>query len=100
MEKGGFPAALLRTPRFEPAHEGRSMTGTDIAVRQLEEIQVHLVRIHALLARQRFSERDRQRMDAYFDAFASDLVGLEEYLRAVTPEEEPQGAELKSHAGA
>jgi hypothetical protein len=75
------------------------MTGIDIAVRQLEEIQVTLVRIHALLAGQRFSERDRNRMDAYFDAFASDLVGLEEYLRSITPEEEPREAGARSHAG-
>jgi hypothetical protein len=75
------------------------MPAIDIAVRQLEEIQVTLVRIHALLARQRFSERDRNRMDAYFDAFASDLVGLEEYLRAITPDEEPQEAGVRSHVG-
>ena len=75
------------------------MTGIDIAVRQLEEIQVSLVRIHALLAGRRFSERDRNRMDAYFDAFASDLVGLEEYLRSMTPEEEPRETVVKSHAG-
>ncbi len=68
------------------------MTGIDTAVRQLEEIQVSLVRIHALLARQRISEGDRQRMDAYFDAFASDLVGLEEYLRSITPDPEPRDA--------
>jgi hypothetical protein len=76
------------------------MTGIDIAVRQLEEIQVSLVRIHARLAGQRFSERDRNRMDAYFDAFASDLVGLEEYLRSMTAEEEPHDVGVKSHAGA
>ena len=75
------------------------MTGIDIAVRQLEEIQVSLVRIHALLAGQRFSEGDRLRMDAYFDAFASDLVGLEEYLRSITAEEEPHDAGVRSHAG-
>ena len=53
----------------------------DVAVRDLEKIQVSLVRLHALLAEYPMSVPDRHRVDGYFDAFASDLTGLEEYLR-------------------
>lgn len=42
-----------------------------------------LVRLHALLAEERMSVSDRHRLDGYFDAFASDLVGLEEFLRGM-----------------
>lgn len=55
----------------------------DQAVRELEQIQMSLVRVHALLARQAMSNTDRHRVDGYFDAFASNLTGLEEYLRGM-----------------
>lgn len=61
------------------------MTGSvDQAVRELEQIQMSLVRVHALLAGQAMSMSDRHRVDGYFDAFASNLTGLEEYLRGMS----------------
>lgn len=59
------------------------MPVVEVAVRDLENIQMILVRLHALLAQQPMSLADRHRVDGYFDAFASDLVGLEECLRAM-----------------
>lgn len=56
----------------------------ETAVRDLEKIQMSLVRLHALLAQQPMSGTDRHRVDGYFDAFASDLTGLEEYLRGMS----------------
>lgn len=61
------------------------MGDVETAVRDLEKIQMSLVRLHALLAQQQMSLTDRHRVDGYFDAFASDLVGLEEFLRALRP---------------
>ncbi|MFP5247719.1 MAG: hypothetical protein ACLGH0_13590 [Thermoanaerobaculia bacterium] len=60
------------------------MPVVEAAVRDLEQIQRSLVRLHALLAQQQMSLTDRHRVDAYFDAFASDLTGLEEYLRGMS----------------
>ena len=62
------------------------MAVAEVAVRDLENIQMILVRLHALLAQQPMSVTDRHRVDGYFDAFASDLVGLEECLRAMAAE--------------
>lgn len=59
------------------------MPVVETAVRDLEKIQMALVRLHALLAEERMSIADRHRLDGYFDAFASDLVGLEEFLRGM-----------------
>jgi hypothetical protein len=59
------------------------MAVLESAVRDLEQIQMSLVRLHSLLARETMSANDRHRVDGYFDAFASDLVGLEEYLRGL-----------------
>jgi hypothetical protein len=59
------------------------MPVVETAVRDLEKIQMSLVRLHALLAQQPMSLPDRMRVDRYFDAFASDLVGLEEFLRGM-----------------
>lgn len=53
----------------------------ETAVRELELIQMSLVRVHAMLAQHQMGTSDRHRVDGYFDAFASDLTGLEEYLR-------------------
>lgn len=61
------------------------MTAVDQAVRELEQIQMALVRVHAHLAGHPVSVRDRHQIDSYFDAFASNLTGLEEYLRGMTP---------------
>jgi len=58
------------------------MAVVETAVRDLEKIQMSLVRLHSLLAQESMSDSDRHRMDIYFDAFASDLVGLEEFLRS------------------
>lgn len=66
------------------ARKGRVMAVVETAVRDLEKIQLSLVRLHALLAQESMSDADRHRMDIYFDAFASDLVGLEEFLRSRT----------------
>lgn len=55
----------------------------ETAVRELEMIQRILVRVHAMLAQQEMGTNDRHRVDGYFDAFASDLTGLEEYLRGI-----------------
>jgi hypothetical protein len=60
------------------------MAVLETAVRDLEQIQVSLVRLHSLLAQEKMSANDRHRVDGYFDAFASDLVGLEEYLRGLS----------------
>lgn len=60
------------------------MPAVDTAVRDLANIQMMLVRIHALLADEAMSMTDRHRVDSYFDAFASDLTGLEEYLRGMS----------------
>lgn len=62
------------------------MAVAEVAVRDLENIQMILVRLHALLAQQPMSVTERHRVDGYFDAFASDLVGLEECLRAMAAE--------------
>ena len=65
------------------------MAVKETAVRDLEKIQLSLVRLHALLAQEPMSIGDRHRVDTYFDAFASNLVGLEEFLRGmrtVSPE--------------
>ena len=59
------------------------MPVAETAVRDLEKIQMSLVRLHALLAEQPLSASDRHRVDGYFDAFASNLVGLEEFLRSM-----------------
>ena len=59
------------------------MAVKETAVRDLEMIQLSLVRLHALLAQEPMSITDRHRVDTYFDAFASDLVGLEEFLRGM-----------------
>lgn len=59
------------------------MGDVETAVRDLEKIQMSLVRLHALLAQQPMAITDRHRVDGYFDAFASDLTGLEEFLRAM-----------------
>lgn len=59
------------------------MIVVETAVRDLEKIQMSLVRLHALLAQHPMSDADRHRVDRYFDAFASDLVGLEECLRGM-----------------
>ena len=56
----------------------------ETAVRDLENIQMSLVRLHALLSQESMSLADRHRVDGYFDAFASDLVGLEECLRGMS----------------
>ena len=56
----------------------------ETAVRELEMIQRILIRVHAMLAQQEMGTSDRHRVDGYFDAFASDLTGLEEYLRGMT----------------
>jgi hypothetical protein len=63
--------------------KGEEMVAVETAVRDLEKIQLSLVRLHALLAGQAMSATDRHRVDSYFDAFASDLVGLEECLRGI-----------------
>ena len=47
-------------------------------------IQLMLVRVHALLSSEPMSDPDRHRIDSYFDAFASDITGLEEYLRGLS----------------
>ena len=60
------------------------MPRVEMAVRDLEQIQNSLVRVHALLAETPMSTNDRTRVDGYFDAFASDLTGLEECLRAMS----------------
>jgi hypothetical protein len=60
------------------------MAVVETAVRDLEKIQLSLVRLHALLAQQPMSVPDRHRVDGYFDAFASNLVGLEEFLRGLS----------------
>ncbi len=60
------------------------MPAFEVAVRDLENIQMILVRLHAFLAQQPMSITDRHRVDGYFDAFASDLTGLEEYLRGMS----------------
>ena len=60
------------------------MAVVDNAIRDLERIQVILVNIHAMLAQESMSASDRHRVDGYYDAFASDLTGLEEYLRGMT----------------
>jgi len=60
------------------------MAAIESAVRDLETIQLILVRMHAVLSSQEMSLSDRHRVDGYFDAFASDLVGLEEYLRGMS----------------
>ena len=60
------------------------MAAIERAVRDLEQIQVALVRVHALLAGEQMAATDRHRVDGYFDAFASDLTGLEEYLRSMS----------------
>jgi hypothetical protein len=65
------------------------MTAVDQAVRELEQIQMALVRVHAQLAGQQMSVRDRHCLDGYFDSFASNLTGLEEYLRGMTPLADP-----------
>lgn len=65
--------------------EREEMTAVDIAVRDLEMIQISLVRVHAVLAEASMSLPDRHRVDGYFDAFASNLTGLEEYLRSIAP---------------
>jgi hypothetical protein len=65
--------------------KGTGMTAVDQAVRELEQIQMALVRVHAHLAGHPVSVRDRHQIDSYFDAFASNLTGLEEYLRGMTP---------------
>jgi hypothetical protein len=59
------------------------MAVVEVAVRDLENIQMILVRLHSLLAQQDMSLADRHLVDGYFDAFASDLVGLEEFLRSM-----------------
>ena len=59
------------------------MAVVETAVRDLEKIQMSLVRVHALLAQEPMSASDRHRVDGYFDAFASNLVGLEEFLRGM-----------------
>ena len=59
------------------------MAAIETAVRDLANIQMSLVRIHALLAEEPMSITDRHRLDGYFDAFASNLGGLEEYLRGM-----------------
>lgn len=68
------------------------MSAVDTAVRDLEKIQMSLVRLHAFLSQQPMSTNDRHRVDGYFDAFASDLVGLEEYLRGMSPGAPGRGA--------
>lgn len=55
----------------------------DHAVRDLEHIQMNLVRLHSALAEHPMSVPDRHRVDGYFDAFASNLSALEEYLRGL-----------------
>lgn len=62
------------------------MPAVEAAVRDLEKIQMSLVRLHAFLAQQPMSMSERHRVDGYFDAFASDLVGLEEFLRGMSPD--------------
>lgn len=59
------------------------MAAMETAVRDLGSIQMTLVRVHALLAEEPMSMTDRHRVDSYFDAFASNLTGLEEYLRGM-----------------
>lgn len=59
------------------------MPAVQTAVRDLELIQMSLVRVHAALAQHPMSVADRHRVDGYFDAFASNLTGLEEYLRSM-----------------
>ena len=59
------------------------MPVVETAVRDLEKIQMSLVRVHALLAQEPMSTSDRHRVDGYFDSFASNLVGLEEFLRGI-----------------
>ena len=58
-------------------------SSVETAVRELELIQRMLIRVHATLAQQEMCTSDRHRVDGYFDAFASDLTGLEEYLRGM-----------------
>jgi hypothetical protein len=60
------------------------MAAIETAVRDLANIQMSLVRVHALLAEESMSSTDRHRLDGYFDAFASNLTGLEEYLRGMS----------------
>jgi len=60
------------------------MVAAENAVRELEQIQMALVRVHALLSHETMSASDRLHIDRYFDAFASNLTGLEEYLRAMS----------------
>jgi len=60
------------------------MTAVETAVRDLANIQMALVRVHALLAEEPMPTTDRHRIDGYFDAFASNLGGLEEYLRGMS----------------
>ena len=60
------------------------MAAMETAVRDLGSIQMTLVRVHALLAEEPMSRTDRHRVDGYFDAFASNLTGLEEYLRGMS----------------
>ena len=60
------------------------MAAVETAVRDLGNIQMTLVRVHALLADEPMSPTDRHHVDAYFDAFASNLAGLEEYLRGLS----------------
>jgi len=60
------------------------MAAVEKAVRDLEQIQIALVRVHSILAQETMSMDDRHRIDRYFDAFASNLTGLEEYLRGMS----------------
>jgi hypothetical protein len=60
------------------------MAAVETAVRDLAGIQMSLVRLHAVLAEEPMSITDRHRVDGYFDAFASNLAGLEEYLRGMS----------------
>ena len=60
------------------------MSAVETAVRELASVQMILVRLHALLSEETFSTADRHRVDSYFDAFASDLTGLEECLRGLS----------------
>jgi hypothetical protein len=60
------------------------MSAVETAVRELATVQMTLVRLHALLTEERLSTADRHRVDSYFDAFASDLTGLEECLRGIS----------------
>ena len=60
------------------------MAAVEAVVRDLANIQLTLVRAHALLAGEPMAAGDRHRVDSYFDAFASNLTGLEEYLRSMS----------------